>query len=109
MRVPADGVVCGIDPPLFPRAGREETRLDLPGPLWRRVGVTGARGSPNGHSRTRLRTGHEESWELICECDDLACCALLTLMLVEYDGCRGRKPPMPILAPPRRGRLIPSG
>ena len=44
------------------------------------------------------RTASNESWEFICECDDLACFELVPLSLVEFDARRGAAPPRPVLA-----------
>lgn len=44
------------------------------------------------------RTASHESWEFICECDDLACFELVPLTLVEFDNRRGAAPPRPVLA-----------
>jgi len=38
-----------------------------------------------------------ETWEFFCECPDLACHALVTLTLVEFDERRASLPPVPIL------------
>jgi hypothetical protein len=40
----------------------------------------------------------EEIWEFFCECDDLACRALIRLTLREFDDRRCAEPPRPILA-----------
>jgi hypothetical protein len=44
------------------------------------------------------RTSSHESWEFICECDDLACFELVPLTLVEFDARRGSAPPRAVLA-----------
>ena len=44
------------------------------------------------------RTAAHDSWEFICECDDLGCFELVPLTLVEFDGRRGAAPPRPVLA-----------
>ena len=37
-------------------------------------------------------------WEFFCECPDLACHALVSLTVVEFDERRTALPPAPILA-----------
>lgn len=44
------------------------------------------------------RTTSHESWEFICECDDLGCFELVPLSLVEFDARRSAAPPRPVLA-----------
>jgi hypothetical protein len=45
------------------------------------------------------RTASGETWEFICECDDLACFTLVPLTLPEFDAHRGRTASgQPILA-----------
>jgi hypothetical protein len=44
------------------------------------------------------RTASHESWEFICECDELACFELVPLTLVEFDARRHAAPPRPVLA-----------
>ena len=44
------------------------------------------------------RTASHESWEFICECDDLACFELVPLTLVEFDNRRRAAPSRPVLA-----------
>lgn len=44
------------------------------------------------------RTASHESWEFICECDDLGCFELVPLSLVEFDARRSAAPPRPVLA-----------
>ncbi len=39
-----------------------------------------------------------ETWDFICECADLACHALVSLTLVEFDNRRAALPPRPVLA-----------
>ena len=39
-----------------------------------------------------------ETWEFFCECLDVACHALVSLTLLEFDECRALSPPLPILA-----------
>jgi hypothetical protein len=39
-----------------------------------------------------------ETWEFFCECPDLACHALVTLTLPEFDERRAASPPVPIVA-----------
>jgi hypothetical protein len=39
-----------------------------------------------------------ETWEFFCECPDLACHALVSLTLPEFDERRTAAPPEPILA-----------
>jgi hypothetical protein len=39
-----------------------------------------------------------ETWEFICECPDVACHALVSLTLLEFDERREASPPAPILA-----------
>ena len=39
-----------------------------------------------------------ETWEFFCECDDVACRALISLTLTEFDAHRTESPPLPILA-----------
>jgi hypothetical protein len=39
-----------------------------------------------------------QTWEFFCECADLACHALVSLTLPEFDERRGASPPVPILA-----------
>ena len=39
-----------------------------------------------------------QTWEFICECPELACHALVTLTLTEFDERRAASPPEPILA-----------
>jgi hypothetical protein len=38
-----------------------------------------------------------ETWEFFCECPDLACHALVTLTVTEFDERRASFPPVPIL------------
>lgn len=38
-----------------------------------------------------------ELWEFFCECSDLACHALVSLTVVEFDERRAALPPIPIL------------
>jgi hypothetical protein len=40
----------------------------------------------------------DDRWDFVCECDDPACGALVTLSLQEYDACRAAAPPEPVLA-----------
>jgi hypothetical protein len=40
----------------------------------------------------------DETWEFFCECPDLACHALVSLTVVEFDELRTAMPPAPILA-----------
>ena len=44
-----------------------------------------------------------QTWEFICECPELACHALVTLTLTEFDERRAASPPEPILALEHRG------
>jgi hypothetical protein len=44
------------------------------------------------------RTASDETWEFICECDDLACLTLVSLTLVEFDSRRDHGAGQPILA-----------
>ncbi len=39
-----------------------------------------------------------ETWEFICECPDVACHAMVSLTLLEFDERRAASPPVPILA-----------
>jgi hypothetical protein len=39
-----------------------------------------------------------ETWQFICECADVACHALVTLTLTEFDERRAAAPPLPVLA-----------
>jgi hypothetical protein len=39
-----------------------------------------------------------DTWEFFCECPDLACHALVSLTVVEFDELRTAIPPAPILA-----------
>ena len=39
-----------------------------------------------------------EAWEFFCECPDVACHALVSLPLVDFDEHRALSPPLPILA-----------
>lgn len=39
-----------------------------------------------------------EKWEFFCECPDLACHALVSLTLPEFDERRAASPPVPIFA-----------
>jgi hypothetical protein len=39
-----------------------------------------------------------ETWEFFCECPDLACHALVSLTLPEFDERRAAAPPAPILS-----------
>jgi hypothetical protein len=39
-----------------------------------------------------------ETWEFFCECPDLACHALVTLTIQEFDERRAASPPVPIVA-----------
>jgi hypothetical protein len=39
-----------------------------------------------------------ETWEFICECPDVACHAMVSLTLLEFDQHRTASPPAPILA-----------
>jgi hypothetical protein len=41
----------------------------------------------------------DEVWEFFCECDDLACRALIQLTLREFDDRRSVVPLQPLLAP----------
>ena len=54
----------------------------------------------------RLATEAQESetWEFFCECPDLACHALVSLTLVEFDERRGALQPVPILFGGHSGR-----
>lgn len=38
-----------------------------------------------------------ETWEFFCECPDLACHALVSLTVLEFDERRASVPPLPIL------------
>jgi hypothetical protein len=38
-----------------------------------------------------------ERWEFFCECPDLACHALVSLTVLEFDERRAAVPPVPIL------------
>ena len=44
------------------------------------------------------RTAAADSWQFICECDDLGCFELVDLTLVEFDARRSSRAPQPILA-----------
>jgi hypothetical protein len=44
-----------------------------------------------------------QTWEFICECPQLACHALVTLTLNEFDGRRAALPQVPILAAEHNG------
>ena len=44
------------------------------------------------------RTASDESWEFICECDDLACFELVPLTLGEFDAHRNGNGGTPVLA-----------
>jgi hypothetical protein len=44
-----------------------------------------------------------QTWEFICECPDLACHALVSLTLIEFDERRAAAPPVPILASSHAG------
>lgn len=39
----------------------------------------------------------DETWEFFCECPDVACHALVSLTLLEFDERRRALPPVPIL------------
>jgi hypothetical protein len=39
-----------------------------------------------------------ETWEFICECQDVACHTMVSITLVEFDQRRAASPPVPILA-----------
>lgn len=39
-----------------------------------------------------------DTWDFICECTDLACHALVSLTLIEFDERRAAVPPRPVLA-----------
>ena len=45
-----------------------------------------------------------QTWEFICECPDVACHALVSLTLLEFDERRAASPPAPILAAHRDDR-----
>jgi len=45
-----------------------------------------------------------ETWEFFCECTDVACHALVTLTLSEFDTYRAASPPLPIFAARHDGR-----
>jgi hypothetical protein len=38
-----------------------------------------------------------ETWDFFCECKDLACHALVSLTLFEFDAHRAAEPPIPIV------------
>jgi hypothetical protein len=39
-----------------------------------------------------------ETWEFICECPDVACHAIVSITLLEFDRRRAASPPLPIVA-----------
>jgi hypothetical protein len=43
-----------------------------------------------------------QTWEFICECPDVACHALVSLTLAEFDERRRGSPPTPVLATEHR-------
>ena len=58
----------------------------------------------NDSIRTLAPDGPEaQTWEFICECPELACHALVTLTLSEFDERRAASPPLPILATEHMG------
>lgn len=40
----------------------------------------------------------DETWQFVCECPDLACHALVSLTLADFDARRAASPPTPILS-----------
>ena len=44
-----------------------------------------------------------QTWEFICECPDVACHALVSLTLTEFDERRAASPPVPVLATAHAG------
>lgn len=46
-----------------------------------------------------------ETWEFICECEDVACHALVTLTLAEFDARRAASPPLAVLAAEHAGHV----
>jgi hypothetical protein len=39
-----------------------------------------------------------QTWGFICECSDVACHAMVSLTVIEFDERRAASPPVPILA-----------
>ena len=58
----------------------------------------------NDSIRTLASEGAEtQTWDFICECPELACHALVSLTLSEFDERRAASPPIPVLAAEHTG------